>query len=349
MAYRLEELAERTGAELIGEADIPIQGIGSLLNATPGQIAFLSDRRHKKQLKNTRASAIIVGHDDRKSCDLPRLICDDPYLVFASLSQLFWRPPLSVPGIHATAVVAEDCQLDAGVSVGANTVFDIGVKVGKDCVIGANCTIGAGCVLGARCRLAAGVVLEHGVRLGDDVIIHSNVVIGCDGFGFAEDRGRWKKIAQCGSVVIGNQVEIGANTTIDRGAIDDTIIEEGVKIDNQVQVAHNVRIGAHTAIAGCTGIAGSTTIGKYCRIGGAVGIAGHLTICDHVTLAGMAAVSAGIDEPGLYASAPPLEPYRDWLKNKARIKQLDRMAKRLQRLEQTVTKTKDKDRRTDHD
>ena len=336
MAYRLEDLAEQTGTKLIGDSSVRIEGIGSLDKATSGQITFLTDRRYRDRLERTRASAVLLRSDDKDFCKLPMLVGDNPYLAFAVLSQLFWRRPSPQPGVHPSAVVAADARLGKGVVVGPGAVVAAGVEIGAGCVIGANCNVGEACTLGENCRLSANVTLEHDVHLGNEVLIHPGVVVGADGFGFAEDRGAWVKILQHGRVVIGDRVEIGANTTIDRGAIDDTVIEEGVKIDNQVQIAHNVRIGAHTAIAGCTGIAGSTTIGRYCRIGGAAGIGDHITICDKVTIAGMASVNASIREPGFYASSPPLEPYRDWLKNSARFKRLDSVAKRLRRLEQAA-------------
>ncbi len=338
MAYTLDELAAHTGAELSGDPDIAIAGIGSLAAAAPGQIACLNNPRYREQLKLTRASAVLLRREDRELCKLPSLVCADPHVAFARLSQLFWQRPRPEPGVHASAVVADDSRLGAGVAVGPGAVVGAGTVVGADGVIGPNCTLGEGCTLGERCHLSAGVVLAHGVRLGNDVLIHAGAVVGADGFGFADDHGVWVKILQHGGVVVGDNVEIGANTTIDRGAIDDTVIEEGVKIDNQVQIAHNVRIGAHTAIAGCVGIAGSTTVGRHCRIGGAAGLGDHLTICDRVTIAGMTAVNASIRKAGFYASSAPLEPYRDWLRNAARIKQLDRLARRVRRLEKTAVK-----------
>lgn len=341
MAYRLEDLAERTGTKLIGDSDVRIEGIGSLGKATSGQITFLTDRRYRDQLGRTRASAVLLRNDDKDFCKLPMLVGDNPYLAFAVLSQLFWRRPRPPPGVHPSAVVSADAGIGEGAAVGAGAVVAAGAELGARCVIGPNCSVGEDCTLGEDCRLAANVTLEHDVHLGRGVLVHPGAVIGADGFGFAEDKGAWIKIVQRGRVVIGDHVEIGANTTIDRGAIDDTIIEEGVKIDNQVQIAHNVRIGAHTAIAGCTGIAGSTKIGRYCRIGGAAGIGDHLTICDKVTIAGMASVNVSIREPGFYASSPPLEPYREWLKNSARFKRLGALARRMQRLERAATKRED--------
>lgn len=318
VAYKLGQLAEWAGAELVGDPEISIDGVGALTEAAPGQIAFLNDPRLRSRLRDTRASAVLVQRKDRGLCAGPPpalLVCDNPRVAFAILSRRFRRLPEPAPGVHASAVVADDARF------------------GADCVVGPNCTIGSGCVLGARCRLVANVALGHDVHLGDDVLVHPGAVIGADGFGFAIDGGRWVKIEQLGRVVIGDDVEIGANATIDRGAIGDTVIEEGVKIDNQVQIAHNVRIGAHTAIAGCAGIAGSTVIGRHCRIGGAAGIGDHLEICDGVTIAGMAAVNVSIRKPGFYASSAPLEPHRSWLRNSARIKQLDALARRLRRLE----------------
>ena len=336
MAYRLDELAARTGSELVGDPGTLIEGIGSLARAVPGQLAFLNSYRYCGQLKNTRASAIALRHKDRALCALPMLVCDDPYVAFARLSQIFWQRPHPAPGVHATAVVADGSRLGSNVSIGPGSMVAVGTTIGDDCVVGPGCMIGENCTLGEHCRLLANVVLEHDVSLGADVLIHPGAVIGADGFGFADDKGVWIKISQHGRVVVGDNVEIGANTTIDRGTIDDTVIEEGVKIDNQVQIAHNVRVGSHTAIAGCAGIAGSTTIGRHCRIGGAAGVAEHLTICDRVTIAAMTAVNISIDKAGFYASSAPVEPYRSWLRNSVRIKQLDQLSKRVQRLEKEV-------------
>ena len=338
MAHKLGDLAKKIGAELIGDPNISIEGIGSIPKATPGQITFFSDTRYQKQLIDTRASAVVMRHEDTALCELPKLACDNPYVAFAILSQIFVQIPLPKWLVHPAAVVADDCKLGKDVSIGPGTFIDYGVTIGDGCVIGPNCVIGRHCKIGNQCRLNSNVVLEHDVCLGNNGLIHSGAVIGSDGFGFADNKkGEWLKIFHKGRVIIGNHVEIGSNTTIDRGAVDDTEIGEGVKIDNQVQIAHNVCIGAYTMIAGCVGVAGSTTIGSHCCIGGAAGIGDHLKICDHVIIAGMTTVAASIDKPGFYASSTPIEPHNKWRRTSVQIRRLDSFVKsvmkRLQQLE----------------
>ena len=337
MAYRLGELARELDAELVGDPDVLISGVGSLSRASPGQISFLNNRRFLDELRDTRASAVLLCADDRELSALPRLLCGKPYVAFALLTGIFSVKPRLHTGVHPSAVVGDNCKIGERTSIAPGAVLGENVVIGDDCVVGSNSTLNDNCVLGDRCHLVAGVVIGHNVRLGDDVLVQPGAMIGNDGFGFANDDGVWIKIFHQGKVVIGNDVEIGANTTIDRGTLDDTVIEDGVKIDNLVQVSHNVRIGAHTAIAGCAAIAGSTAIGRNCRIGGAAGIADHLSICDNVTIGAMSTVPQSIHKPGVYSGAI-FQPHHKWRRNSVHFKQLDTIAKRLRRLEKALAK-----------
>jgi UDP-3-O-[3-hydroxymyristoyl] glucosamine N-acyltransferase len=317
--YCLSELATRLGAELHGDPSCVISGVATLQHAKAQQISFLDNPRYRKYLANTQASAVILTSTDLALCTTNALIMDNPYLGYAKVASLFDQASKIKPGIHPTAVIAEGCVIDPTASIGPH------------------CVIGEGTHIGAHSRLYANVTLYQGVRIGDRVIIHSGAVIGSDGFGFAQNKGTWYKVPQLGGVIIGNDVEIGANTTIDRGALDDTIIADGVKLDNQIQIAHNVVIGAHTAIAGCVAIAGSTVIGKYCAIGGRASIAGHITITDKVMIAGGSGVSQSITEPGVYSSSiATVQAATSWNRNLMRIYQLDEMAQRLRKLEKVL-------------
>ena len=334
--YRLGELAKKLNTELVGDPEVLLSGIGSLTGALPGQITFLNNHRFLDQLHDTRASAVLLHVDDKDLSSLPKLICDKPYVSFALLTGIFAAKPQFRAGVHSSAVVGDNCKIGERTSIAPGVVISANVVIGDDCVIGSNCTLNDNCILGDRCRLVGSVVIDHDVRLGDDVLVHPGAMIGNDGFGFADNDGVWVKIFHQGRVIIGNDVEIGANTTIDRGTLDDTVIEDNVKIDNLVQISHNVRIGAHTVIAGCAAVAGSSTVGRHCRIGGAVGIADHLTVCDHVTIGGMTAVHRSIRKSGIYVGISPIQPYHEWRKNSVHLKRLDGIEKRLRRLEKTL-------------
>jgi UDP-3-O-[3-hydroxymyristoyl] glucosamine N-acyltransferase len=279
---------------------------------------------------------LIVGRDLGDQFECPRIVADNPYAYFARVSGLFNPPPAAEPGVHASAVVHPGATLAPGVSVGANAVIERGVLIGANSVIGAGCVIGPDAHIGADCLLYANVTVYHACEIGERVILHSGCVIGADGFGLAPDQGKWLKIPQIGRVVIENDVEIGANTTIDRGALDDTVIETGVKLDNQIQVAHNVHIGAHTAIAACTGIAGSARIGAHCTIGGAAMIFGHIEIADHVNISTNTLITKSLPKPGTYTSALPFSEHSEWLKNAVQMRHLDSLAKRLRALEKKL-------------
>jgi UDP-3-O-[3-hydroxymyristoyl] glucosamine N-acyltransferase len=339
VAFNLKQLAEGVGARLVGDPELRIDSVSTLRNARPGSISFLSNIFYKRYLSDTQASAVILSERLLKDCPVSALVTENPYLAYAKIVQLLIPGPEAVQaGIHASAVIDAKAQIHESASVGPYCIIESGVRIGPRVVLGPSCIIGRNCYIGEECRLIARVTVCHDSLLGERCLIHPGVVIGSDGFGLANDRGVWVKIEQLGRVIIGDDVEIGANTTIDRGALDDTILEDGVKLDNQVQVAHNVRIGAHTAIAGCVGIAGSADIGSHCMIGGAAGLAGHLKIADNVTITGYSRVNSSVKEPGMYTSGTPLQPTRQWQKNSARFRHLDEMARRLAALEDKIKK-----------
>lgn len=338
-SWKLGDLAQALGVELKGDPDIEVQGLATLGSAQAGQLSFLANTLYRSQLENTRASAVILHSQFADECPVAALVADNPYLVYASVSHFFDRRPRPGSGVHPTAYVADDVVLGAGCRIGPNAVIEAGAVLGENVEVGAGSVVGACCRIGADCILHANVTLYHGIKIGNRCTFHSGVVIGADGFGFANDKGQWKKIAQVGAVNIGDDVEVGANTTIDRGAIQDTIIGNGVILDNQIQIAHNVEIGEGTAIAGCTGIAGSTKIGKYCTIAGAVGIAGHLEITDRVHLTMRSAITKSISTPGSYSSGTAMSTTAEWRKNAARFRKLDEMARKISRLEKQLKQT----------
>jgi len=331
-AYTLAELASRFGLALQGDGATEIRGVGTLHGAAHGQISFLANPAYRKELAGSAASAVILRAEDAAAAPNACLISANPYADFARIATLFERLPAAAPGVHASAVVADDARIDPGASIGPLCFIGARARVAAGTVLGAGCVVGEDCSIGPGCRLAPRVTLVTRVTLGARVLIHSGAVIGADGFGFAFDQGQWVKVPQLGGVRIGDDCEIGANTTIDRGAIEDTVLEEDVRLDNQIQVGHNVVIGAHTAIAGCSAIAGSTHIGRYCLIAGGVGIAGHLTIGDRVKITAMSLVSRSLAGPGEYSSGTPLQDTRTWRRNAARFRQLDTIARRLKNL-----------------
>lgn len=332
-AHTLGELAALLGLELQGRADIRITGVATLAAAGPEQLSFYHNQRYFQDLACTRAAAVILRPDAAASCNTAKLIADNPYAAYARVSALFAFREVAEPGIHPSAVVDPSAHVADSVSLGPNVVVGARARIGERCRIAANSVIGADCVLDEGCWLSPNVTLYHGVRLGKRVRVHSAVVVGSDGFGFAHDGARHRKIEQLGGVSIGDDVEIGAGTTIDRGALDDTVIEEGVKIDNQVQIAHNVQVGAHSIICGCSAIAGSSVIGKNCIIAGAVGVINHVRICDGVTVTAMSLVNQSITEPGVYSSGTGLDKAGNWKKSIVRFRQLDEIWRRLLRLE----------------
>ena len=327
--------------------DLPqILGLGTLSGAGPQEISFLSNPRYQSQLAATRAGAVIVS--PYVAAALPqagrtafvRVVCKHPYLLYARLAQWFdaARRPPAPPGVHPSAIVAADAVIEPGASIAAQCVIEAGVRIGRDARIGPACVIGRGAQIGADTVLHPRVTLYEGVKVGERCILHSGAVLGADGFGFAPDptlgKGAWGKIPQLGAVSVGNDVEIGANTTIDRGALDDTVIADGVKLDNQIMIAHNVRIGAHTAIAACVGVAGSTSIGERCTIGGAAMLSGHLVLVDDVHISGGTAVTSNINKPGRYTGVYPYADHGEWQRNAAVIQQLSKLRRRVRTLEQ---------------
>lgn len=331
--YKLSEIVARFGGELIGDPGILIRQVATLDQAEGFHLAFLSNRKYQNRLAGTRAGAVILGREARDDTSIARIVADDPYAYFARVSAFLNPPTAPVPGVHPTAVIESGARIAASASIGPFVHIAQGVRVGEGTRIGTGTHIGEGVSIGAQCLLYPRVVVYHDCTVGDGVILHSGVVIGADGFGIALTEGRWLKIPQIGRVVIGNDVEVGANTTVDRGALDDTVIEEGVKLDNQIQVGHNVRIGAHTAIAGCVGIAGSARIGRYCRIGGAAMILGHLEIADRVDISAGTMITRSIHQPGTYTALYPFMPHSEWLKNAAALRRLAQLAERVLRLE----------------
>jgi len=340
VSYRLSEIAAQLGGRVMGDAEVRISQIATLETAQPTQISFLTNSKYRVKLASTRAGAVILAEADADATGLPRIISDNPYAYFAKVSALLNPLPAVEPGVHPSAVIGSGAKIDKTASIAATAVIGEGASIGAHSVIGEGCCIGANVVIGSHARLYPGVVIYHGCETGDNLIAHSGVVIGADGFGIAMDVDRWIKIPQIGRVIIGNDVEIGANTTIDRGALENTVIEDGVKLDNQIQVAHNVRIGAHTAIAGCVGIAGSTTIGRYCRIGGSAGILGHLQIADHVEIASFTLIGKSIREPGSYAGIFPFSRNDEWRKTAAQLRHLDELAHKVKSLQQEIEKLK---------
>ncbi len=319
----LGELAVRFGLGLQGEPGLRVSRVATLSSAEPGAISFLANPRYRKQMESTRASAVVLGPENAAGCPVAALIDPNPYLAYARVAELLHPAPIAAAGIHPSAVVSKSAHIAASASVAALAVIEDGAHIGERVLVGPGCIVQQGARVEADSRLVARVNLYPGVQIGRRCILHAGAVVGADGFGFAPNAGTWVKVPQVGSVRIGDDVEIGANTTIDRGAIEDTVVEHGVKLDNQIQVGHNVTIGAHTAVAGCVGISGSTTIGQRCMIGGGVGIAGHLTIADDVVVTGCSLVSASIKHAGSYSSGMPAVETRLWRRMVAHLRRLD--------------------------
>ena len=312
MPVTLSELAPRAGATVVGDGAVVVSRVATLESAEPGSIAFLANPRYRPQLAGTRASAVIVAPDMAEHTALPKLVGPDPYVVYAKVAAILHPMPSAVPGVHPTAAVDPRARVAPSATVGANAVIGAGAVIGERARVGAGCVVGAGATIGDDVTVHANATICDRCVVGPRSIVHPGVVIGADGFGMAEEDGRWLKIPQIGRVVIGADVEIGANTTIDRGAIDDTVIENDVKLDNLIQIGHNCRIGAHTAIAGCVGIAGSTRIGRNCKIGGAAMLNGHIDLCDGVIISPGTGVMNSIDRPGVYSAFWPAMPHSDW-------------------------------------
>ena len=335
-SYRLEDIATALGADLKGDPDVRVSGLATLQAASAGQISFLANPSYARYLRETRASAVIASPATAGDAPTNVLLLDNPYLGYARLSHWFDPASVPAPGVHPSAVIDPSARLAAGVSVGPHVVIDAEAELGEQVVVGAGTVIGARTVIGSQSVIRPRVTLSHDVVLGQRCHILSGAVIGSDGFGFANEKGVWHRIAQLGRVVLGNDVEVGANTTIDRGALDDTVIGNGVKLDNLIQIAHNVQIGDHSAMAAMVGIAGSTRIGRHCVFGGASGVAGHLNVADQVHLTGMTLVTGDIREPGVYSSGTSADTNRQWRKNAVRFRQLDALARRIKELEKKL-------------
>lgn len=335
MSFTLAQLAEQTGAIVsdIQYADLQVSAVAPVQSATAGDISFISNPRYKKHLATTHASAVILHPNLMDDYNGPALLSDNPYATYARVAGLLTPAYMPDAEIHPSAVVHESATIAAGCYIGPNCVVSAGVVVDENCYLAANVFIDRNSRVGAGSRINANVSIYHNCKIGQRTIVHSGAVIGADGFGFANDDGCWIKVPQTGGVSIGDDVEIGASTTIDRGAIEDTMIGSGVKLDNQIQIAHNVQIGEHTAIAGCSGVAGSTKIGKHCTIAGMCTIVGHIELADHVHITAMSLITRSISKPGSYSSGTAFEETSGWRKNSVRFKQLDAMARRLQQLE----------------
>ena len=327
VSHTAAALAERFALSVRGDGERRIFGVATLARADETQLAFLANPRYRSQLGGSGAGVVVMREDDAEGYAGTALVAKDPYVAFAKIAALFEHRTATVPGIHpsaaidASADISPEAAIGPFVSIGPRARVEAGASIGPGCVIGEDCVVGEGCELVAR------VTLVRRVRLGRRVLIHPGAVLGADGFGLAMEHGHWLKVPQLGGVSIGDDCEIGANTTIDRGALDDTVLEEDVRLDNQIQVGHNVRIGAHSAMAGCSAVAGSASIGRYCLIGGGAGVVGHIEICDRVVITAMSLVTGSIREPGEYSSGTPLMDNRSWRRSAARFKQLDALAK----------------------
>ncbi|MDR2187272.1 MAG: UDP-3-O-(3-hydroxymyristoyl)glucosamine N-acyltransferase [Azonexus sp.] len=336
IALALTEIAARLGGDVLGDGATRIHQVASLASAGEGEIAFLANRKYQSQLHTTRAAAVILPPECADLTALPRLVCQNPYACYARLAALLNPPTRPAPGVHASAASAS--QIPPCASIGAHVSIGAGVTLGERVVIHPGCVIGDGAAIGDDSLLYPHVTLYAACQIGRRNILHSGVVIGADGFGFAPDRGQWVKIPQIGRVIIGDDVEIGASTTVDRGALDDTRIGDGCKLDNQIQIGHNCVIGRHCVIAGCTVLAGSVTLADNVTIGGATQISGHTHIASGVVVSGGSTVMKSLSRPGQYTSIFPLEEHGRWLRNAAQIRHLERLAERVGKLEKILEK-----------
>jgi len=339
-SFTLAELQARLGGVIQGDPTKRVTSAASLEHALPHQLSFILGAKYLPQAKASKAGALVMPEALASSIDGDALIVGNPHVAFATALSLLHPEPFPPEGIHPSAVIAPDAQLGPNVRIGAGVIIGAGAVIGANCVLGAGSHIGPHTLLGDGCLLHPRSTVEHGCHLGQRVVLQAGCVVGSDGFGLAWNNEQWIKVPQVGRAILGNDVEVGANTTIDRGALDDTVLEEGVKLDNQIQIAHNCRIGRHTAIAACVGIAGSTTIGAYCQIGGAAMIIGHLDICDRVTISAGTFVAKNIRSPGVYTSVQPLMAHADWKRNAAHLRHLDTLSQRIQELERHI-KNKD--------
>jgi UDP-3-O-[3-hydroxymyristoyl] glucosamine N-acyltransferase len=336
MSLSLGELAVRFGCELHGDPDVRVDSVEQLASAHAGAISFLANPRNRAELGTTKATAVVLDAASVASSPVPALVAANPHATFARIAGVLYPRPAAPAGVHPSAVVAPDARIDASAHVGAFVSIGAGSRVGARAVIGPQCIIEDGVEIAEDVHLVARVTVCHHVQLGARVVVQPGAVIGSDGFGYASEGQAWLKVPQVGSVVVGPDCEIGANTTIDRGAIADTVLEEGVKLDNQIQIGHNCYIGAHTAMAACVGLSGSVTIGKRCQIGGMAGFVGHLSLCDDVAITGLTMVSHSITKPGVYSGGIPAEDVHTWRRIVGRLKRIDSMAKRIAALERAT-------------
>jgi UDP-3-O-[3-hydroxymyristoyl] glucosamine N-acyltransferase len=334
---KLVELAAQLALELHGDPECEVGSVGVLQDAQPGQLSFLANPKYRRYLAHTRASAVIVAPEDLQHCPTHALVSSNPYLSYARAAALLHPPYRPGAGVSNAAWVDSAAEVDPSAHVAPGSVVEAGARIAADAIIGPNCVVGRNCRVGERTRLVASVTLCADSWIGHGCVLHPGVVIGGDGFGLAPDgQGHWERVPQLGRVVVGNDVDIGANTTVDRGAIGDTVIHDGAKLDNLIQVAHNVEIGEGTAIAGCTGISGSSKIGRNCTLAGGVGLVGHIELADNVHVTGFSMVTRSISEPGVYAGGIPAISHAEWGRNFARIRKLDEMAKKIRALEKQV-------------
>ena len=343
MGVSIGELAVRFGCELRGDPGVMVERVATLAAADERSVAFLANPRYRRELAATRAGAVVLDAEAAGVCPAAALVCGNPHATYARIAAILHPTAAGPAGIDPSAVVSPRARVDPSAHVGALSVIGAGATVGARAFVGPQCLIGEGAVLGEDVRLVARVTVCRDVRIGERTVIQPGAVIGGDGFGFAQDQGRWIKVPQIGTVRVGCDVEIGANTTVDRGAIEDTVIEEGVKLDNLIQIGHNVRVGAHSALAACVGVSGSTTIGRRCMIAGQVGIAGHLTINDDVVITARTGISHSITAPGVYSGHIPHEVAATWRRLVARFKRLESFATRLKALERRPGRTPDQE------
>ena len=336
MVLSLGGIAARFGCELVGDPDAEVSCVSTLENARPGAMTFLANPIYRPQLAQTTATAVAVRPNDVEHCPSNALVVDEPYLLFARVATELFPPKQATPGIHPSAVVEPSASVSTDAEVAAHAYVGVGSSVAAGVQIGPGAVVGENCVVGVGSQLGPNASLIKDVTLGARCIVHAGAVLGADGFGHAASASGWVKVPQIGRLLVGDDVEIGANTSIDRGAIDDTVIEDGVRLDNQIQIAHNCRIGAHTVIAAQVGISGSTRIGQRCMIAGQVGIVGHIRICDNVVITGAAVVTKSIEEPGVYSASFPAERDGNWKRNVARFRRLDKLTDRLRQVEERV-------------
>ena len=336
MARTLGELAAQFGCELIGDPAVSVSGVATLANAGDGDLSFFANRNYRRDLQSTRASVVVACVRDADECPVAVLISDEPYMIYARVAQLLHPEPAVTAGVHESACIAASAKLANGVHVSANASICEDTVIGENVVIGPGAVIGPRCWIGADTKILANVTLVRDTTLGKRCIVHSGAVLGGDGFGNAMSESGWVKVPQVGCLRIGDDVEIGSNTTIDRGAIDDTVLGNGVRVDNLVQIGHNVRVGDHTAIAAQAGVAGSAIIGQRCKIAGQTGIVGHISICDDVIVGGATMISKDIDQPGFYTGSFPGEADREWKRKVARFRRLGELVDRVRALEEAV-------------